>query len=90
VTDTTTTVGRLTEEEEEEEEEEELDWGLMKRAKTEGVSLVGSGGLLSGLTKTVLETALEAEVTDDLGFEPHEAAGRNSGNSAMGRGPRRC
>jgi transposase-like protein len=56
----------------------------MERAKAEGVSLVGPGGLLSGLTKTVLETALEAELTEDLGYEPHEPAGRNSGNSRNG------
>ena len=34
---------------------------LLERARTEGVSLVGPGGLLSGVTKTVLETALDAE-----------------------------
>jgi transposase-like protein len=56
----------------------------MERAKAEGVSLVGPGGLLSGLTKTVLETALEAELTEDLGYEAHEPAGRNSGNSRNG------
>jgi len=56
----------------------------MERAKAEGVSLVGPGGLLSGLTKTVLETALEAELSEDLGYEPHEVAGRNSGNSRNG------
>ena len=33
---------------------------LLERARTEGVSLVGPGGLLSRVTKTVLETALDA------------------------------
>ncbi|MEA2686056.1 MAG: putative transposase [Actinomycetota bacterium] len=56
----------------------------MERAKAEGVSLVGPGGLLSGLTKTVLETALEAELSEDLGCEPHDPAGRKSGNSRNG------
>jgi transposase-like protein len=65
-------------------EEEDFARGLMERAKAEGVSLVGPGGLLSGLTKTVLETALEAELTEDLGYEPHEPARRNSGNSRNG------
>jgi hypothetical protein len=37
---------------------------LVERARAEGVELVGPGGLLSGLTKTVLETALEAEIND--------------------------
>ncbi len=35
---------------------------LVERARSEGVELVGPGGLLTGLTKTVLETALEAEL----------------------------
>ena len=64
--------------------EKEIARELMERAKAEGVNLVGPGGLLSGLTKTVLETALEAELAEDLGYEPHEAAGRNSGNSRNG------
>jgi putative transposase len=33
---------------------------LVEQAKTDGVELVGPGGLLNGLTRTVLETALEA------------------------------
>ncbi len=43
---------------------------LLAQAKDQGVSLfVGPGGLLGGLTKTVLETALEAEMTEHLGYE---------------------
>jgi putative transposase len=57
---------------------------LMARAEAEGVSLVGPGGLLAGLTKTVLETALEAEMSECLGYEAHDPAGRNSGNSRNG------
>jgi len=57
---------------------------LMERAQQEGVGLVGPGGLLSGLTKTVLETALEAELTEHLGYEKHDPAGRNGGNSRNG------
>lgn len=64
--------------------EKEIARELMERAKAEGVNLVGPGGLLSGLTKTVIETALEAELTEDLGYEPHDPAGRNSGNSRNG------
>ena len=78
MTDTTTTVAGLS------AAEEDFARELMERAKAEGVSLVGPGGLLSGLTKTVLETALEAELSEDLGYEPHEVAGRNSGNSRNG------
>jgi len=57
---------------------------LMDRARAEGVSLVGPGGLLSGLTESVLETALEAEMTEHVGYEPHDRAGRHSGNSRNG------
>src|SRR5215218_11098678 len=57
---------------------------LLERARREGVSLVGPGGLLAGLTKTVLETALEAELTDHLGYEKHDPAGRNGANSRNG------
>ena len=58
---------------------------LVAQARAQGVDLVGPGGLLAGLTKRVLETALEAELTDHLGYEAHEAAGRNGGNSRNGR-----
>ncbi len=42
---------------------------LLAQAKQQGVSLVGPGGLLNQLTKNVLETALEAELTEHLGHE---------------------
>ena len=42
---------------------------LLAQARAQGLSLVGPGGLLSGLTKQVLETALEAELTEHLGHE---------------------
>jgi len=57
---------------------------LVERARTEGVELVGPGGLLTGLTKTVLETALEAELDEHLGYPKHAVEGRNRGNSRNG------
>lgn len=45
---------------------------LLAKAKEEGVDLVGPDGLLTGLTKTVLETALSAELTEHLGYEEHD------------------
>jgi putative transposase len=48
------------------------------------VSLVGPGGLLAGLTKTLLESALEAEMTEHVGYEPYDPAGHHSGNSRNG------
>src|SRR4051812_19310684 len=64
--------------------DEDIARQLMERAKAEGVSLVGPGGLLSGLTKTVLETALGAEITEHVGYELHDPAGHHSGNSRNG------
>jgi putative transposase len=57
---------------------------LVEQARAEGVDLVGPGGLLAGLTKTVLETALEAEMSEHLGYDKHDPAGRNGGNSRNG------
>jgi transposase-like protein len=42
---------------------------LIERARAEGVSLVGEGGLLQQVTRTVLQTALEAEMAEHLGYE---------------------
>ena len=47
--------------------EREVAEQLLDRVRAEGVSLVGPGGLLSGVTKTVLETALDTEMTEHLG-----------------------
>ncbi|MFV2118722.1 IS256 family transposase [Streptomyces sp. Act-28] len=57
---------------------------LVDRARSEGLQLTGEGGLLQQLPKRVLESALEGEITDHLGYDKHEAAGRNSGNSRNG------
>jgi putative transposase len=46
--------------------------------------IVGENGLLKRLTKAVLERALNAELTHHLGYEKHDPAGRNSGNSRNG------
>ena len=58
--------------------EHEVAEQLLERARSEGVSLVGPGGLLSEVTKTVLETALDAELTEHLGYEPHERVGADN------------
>ena len=39
---------------------------LVEKARAEGLSLVGPGGLLAGITKTVLESALDAELDEHL------------------------
>ena len=57
---------------------------LVDRARAEGVSLTGPGGLLGQLTKKVLESALEGEMVDHVGYEPGDPAGRNGENSRNG------
>ncbi len=64
--------------------DEDLAHELVERARSEGVELVGPGGLLTGLTKTVLETALEAELEDHLGYPKHAVEGSDKGNSRNG------
>ncbi len=44
-------------------------------ARTSGIELTGPGGLLIGLTKQVLETALDVELTEHLGYDRHERTG---------------
>lgn len=57
---------------------------LLAEAKANNVELIGPGGLLNQLTKRVLETALEAEMTEHLGYDKHNPVGRGSGNSRNG------
>ena len=51
---------------------------LVAQARADGVNLTGPGGVLTGLVRRVLETGLEAELTDHLG---HEHRGRASGGN---------
>ncbi|MDN3360060.1 IS256 family transposase [Actinomadura sp. DC4] len=57
---------------------------LVAQAREKGLDLVGEGGLLQQLTKRVLESALEGEITDHLGYDKHDPAGKDSGNSRNG------
>ena len=65
-------------------DQQQLAQELVEQARAEGVELVGAGGLLTRLTKSVLETALEAEMTEHLGYDKHDPMGRNGGNSRNG------
>lgn len=58
---------------------------LMTRARTGGASLAGEGGLLQQLTKRVLESALEGELTAHIGHEPGERAEGGRENYRNGR-----
>jgi putative transposase len=64
--------------------DQELADQLLARAQTEGIELLGPDGLLSQVTKAVLERALAEEMTEHLGYEKHDPAGRGSGNSRNG------
>ena len=46
--------------------------------------MTGPDGLLRSITKTVLESALEEEMTEHLGYDQHDPAGRGSGNIRNG------
>jgi putative transposase len=47
--------------------------------------IVGPDGLLKQLTKSLLERAMNAELTHHLGYGKHELEGRGSGNSRNGQ-----
>jgi putative transposase len=68
----------------EELDQQQLAEQLLAQAKEQGVELVGPNGLLNQLTKKVLETALEEEMVDHLGYDKYDPVGRNSGNSRNG------
>jgi putative transposase len=57
---------------------------LVRRAREQGLSLTGPDGLLRQLTKTVLETALNEELTEHLGHEKHGPAAGEAGNVRNG------
>src|SRR4051812_42259250 len=64
--------------------DEQLIAMLVDRARSEGLQLSGEGGLLQQLTKRVLESALDGEITEHVGYDKHDPAGKNSGNSRNG------
>jgi putative transposase len=61
---------------------------LVRRAREQGLSLTGPDGLLKQLTKTVLETALNQEMTEHLGHEKHGLASSETGNVRNGTRPK--
>jgi len=62
---------------------------LMARVRTDGLELLGDGGIIAELTKKILERALDEELTDHLGYERGDPTGRNLGNSRNGTTPKR-
>ena len=62
---------------------EELLDELLKDCKNAD-DLLGKDGLVKDLTKALIERALQAELTEHLGYDKHAADGRGSGNSRNG------
>src|SRR5579872_4410028 len=60
---------------------------LLAGARTEE-EIVGPGGLLSQLTKRLVERAMEVELTDHLGFEAHQEPPGGTGNTRNGSTPK--
>src|SRR3978361_546771 len=62
---------------------------MVAEAKARGLELTGPNGLLKLFTKSVLETALNEEMTEHLGHEKHRAPGeRDSTNIRNGTRPK--
>ena len=60
---------------------------LLAGARTEE-EIVGPGGLLSQLTKRLVERAMEVELTDHVGYERHQEPPGGSGNTRNGSTPK--
>jgi putative transposase len=54
------------------------------------VALTRPSGLLKALTKTVIETALEEEMAEHLGYDKHDPVAETAATPATGNAPRRC
>lgn len=57
---------------------------IIEQAQAQGLQLTGEGGLLPDIIKQAVEAALQAEMSDHLGYDRHAAEGRGSGNSRNG------
>jgi putative transposase len=60
---------------------------LLAGAKTEQ-EIAGPGGLLAQLTKRLVERAMEVELTEHLGYEPHQEPPGGAGNTRNGTSPK--
>jgi putative transposase len=84
----TATLEAVTKKKAEPTAEEKVAEELVARAREQGLSLTGPDGLLKQLTKTVLETALNQELTEHLGHDRHGPAGNETGNVRNGTRPK--
>lgn len=60
---------------------------LIKDCKTPE-DFFGENGLIKNFVKSIMESALNAELTTQLGYEKHDPAGYNTGNSRNGTSPK--
>ena len=84
---TTTLNGVAKKKADEQSAEQQAAVELVRVAREQGLSLTGPDGLLKQLTKTVIETSLNEEMTEHLGYEKHDAegsAGAGTGNIRNG------
>lgn len=68
--------------------DDELIERLMAQVDADGLDLLGPDGVLSEITSRVLNRALQEEMTDHVGYERGDPAGRGSGNSRNGSYPK--
>ncbi|MGH9260985.1 MAG: IS256 family transposase, partial [Acidimicrobiales bacterium] len=61
---------------------------VMARVDANDLRLTGEGGFLPEMIKAVLERGVQAELTDHLGYEKHDPAGRGSPDSRNGSTPK--
>jgi len=61
---------------------------LVRQAREQGLSLTGPDGLLKQLTKVMIETALDQELTEHLGHEKNTPSDNQSGNVRNGARPK--
>src|SRR5947209_7756906 len=60
---------------------------LLAGARTEE-EIAGPGGLLAQLTRRLVERAMEVELTDHVGYEPHQEPPGGAGNTRNGTSPK--
>ena len=60
---------------------------LLAGASTEE-EIAGPGGLLAELTRRLVERAMEVELTDHVGYEPHQEPPGGAGNTRNGTSPK--
>lgn len=62
---------------------------LMAKIDAEGLELLGPDGVLTELTSRLMNRAMQTELSDHLGYEAGDPAGRGSGNNRNGSSPKR-